>query len=219
MNDILEVRRVRSPFPRPQALVFAGGAAWVSSIETKRVYELDPASWSVRRDWAAPGTPWGLTSVGAELRAVCGEGEDDDRHIRRLVPATGFDAAFDVPCPDLEGSHLGWDGKTLHLNQWHRQRVLSLSPEGKILRAWPVPHQICGQVIVDGVVWLVSTDNEDSNDYWLTRLDRADGATVDVARIPLKARGLAFDGKNFWTNNRDQHEVVCFAPPQAGSRR
>ncbi|KAF0246976.1 MAG: hypothetical protein FD180_199 [Planctomycetota bacterium] len=213
MKDITELRRLASPAPRPQCLVFDGPTLWMGSIETSRLYEIDHAAWKVRRDWAAPGKPWGLTSIGAELRVVCGEGEDDDRFIRRFVPATGFDMAFAQHCPSSTGSQLGWDGKHLHLNQWHRQRVLALGADGTILRSHDVPHQICGQVIVNGVIHVVSTDVEESNDYLLTRIDPATGATADLARIPFPARGLAFDGKDFWTNHREKHEIVCFARP------
>jgi len=33
----------------------------------------------------------------------------------------------------------------------------------------------------------------------------------DLARIPFQARALAFDGKNFWTNHREQNQIVSFA--------
>ena len=80
----------------------------------------------MRGDWPLPGKPWGLTSIGTELRLVCGEGEDDSRFIRRFVKGTGIDPEFRQECPASSGSQLGWDGKNLHLNQWHRQRVLAL---------------------------------------------------------------------------------------------
>lgn len=213
VKEITELRRLASPAPRPQCLVFDGGTLWMGSIETSRIYEMDPVAWKVRGDWAAPGKPWGMTCIGRELRLVCGEGEDDDRFIRRFVPGTGFDPDFSIHCPGDTGSQLGWDGKTLHLNQWHRQRVLALAPDGTILRAYDVPHWICGQVIANGAIWVVATDVEESNDYLLTRIDPATGKTADLARIPFPARGLAFDGKSFWTNWREKHEIIRFAPP------
>ncbi|MEK7466913.1 MAG: hypothetical protein AAB074_05805 [Planctomycetota bacterium] len=213
MNQITELRRLASPAPRPQCIVFDGPTLWMGSLGTERLYEIDRATWSVRRDWPTPGKPWGLTCIGPELRLVCGQGEDDDRSIRRFVPATGFDPAFAITCPASSGSQLGWDGKNLHLNQWHRQRVLALAADGTILRSYDVPHQICGQVIVDGVIHVVSTDVEESNEYLLTRIDPVTGATTDLARIPFPARGLAFDGKDFWTSYREKHEIVCFARP------
>jgi hypothetical protein len=213
MKDIAEVRRLASPAPRPQCIVFDGSTLWMGSLGTERLYEIDRPTWKVRRDWPTPGKPWGLTCIGPELRLVCGQGEDDDRSIKRFVPATGFDPAFSITCPASSGSQLGWDGKLLHLNQWHRQRVLALAPDGTIKACYDVPHQICGQVIVDGVIHVVSTDVEESNDYLLTRIDPKTGKTTDLARIPFPARGLAYDGKDFWTNWREKHEMVCFARP------
>ena len=35
----------------------------------------------------------------------------------------------------------------------------------------------------------------------------------DLARIPFAARALAFDGTNFWTNHREQNQIVSFARP------
>jgi hypothetical protein len=212
MEDIAELRRLASPVPRPQALCFDGPRIWLTSIATRRLYLLD-GSWTVKDEWDAPGTPWGMTCIGPELRLVCGEGEDDDRNLRRFVPGRGFDLEFRIPCPEFEGSQLGWDGKTLHLNQWHRKRVLALSPAGEVLREWPVPHEICGQAIVDGAIHVVSTDDENTLDYWLTRIDPATGVTKNVAHIPFQARGLAWDGKAFWTNHREKHEIVSFASP------
>jgi hypothetical protein len=47
----------------------------------------------------------------------------------------------------------------------------------------------------------------------LTRIDARGGQPKieDVARIGFKARALAFDGERFWTNHREQHEIVAFA--------
>jgi len=219
MNDIAERLRIASPVPRPQSLCFDGPRTWLTSIETRRLYELDAATWAIRRHWEAPGTPWGMTSIGGELRLVCGEGEDENRTLRRFVPARGFDPAFAVLCPECEGSQLGWDGTHLHLNQWYRKRVLALDPDGSIVREYPVPHQICGQAIVDGAIDLVSTDDETTQDYRLTRLDRACGTATDLARIPFQARGLAFDGRQLWTCHREQHQLVAFERPSSVAPR
>ena len=72
-------------------------------------------------------------------------------------------------------------------------------------------------MFVDGVLYLVTTDAEETNEYWLTRVDlKAAGAGeptwVDVARIPFQARALAWDGTKFWTNHREQNQIVAFAP-------
>ncbi len=218
MDDIQELQRLTSPAPRPQSLAFAGSHLWMGSRETRCIYQIQPGKWTVEWETAAPGTPWGMTFVQGELRVLCGETEEDHRIIRRCVPGQGFDPEFALLCPGDTGSQLGFDGEHLHLSQWYAQRVVRLNAHGEIGKIIPVPHQICGQVIVDGFIYLVTTDDEETNDYWLTRVD-ARGETplsVDLARIPFAARALAFDGERFWTNHREQHEIVAFARPEAG---
>jgi hypothetical protein len=63
--------------------------------------------------------------------------------------------------------------------------------------------------------YLATTDHEDSTEYWLTRIDPRPDTPIakDLARIPFAARGLAFDGRDFWTNHREQNQTVAFARP------
>jgi len=211
MNNITELRRLQSPSPLPQSLAFDGSRLWMGSIATGNIYRIDPSSWVVEEEITAPGLPWGLAAVNAELRVVYGEGDnnEDDRFIRRYVHGQGFKEK--IHCPDGTGSQLGFDGQHLHLSQWYNQRILRLDDNGAILAEFKAPHQICGQVIVDEKFYLVTTDDENTIDYWLTRLDPITGSSEDLARIPFHARALTFDGKNFWTNHREQNQIVCFA--------
>lgn len=215
MKDIHELQRRASPAPKPQSLAWDGSMLWMGSRETRRLYAINPATWTVAREIVAPGTPWGMTFVGSELRVVCGETADDNRIIRRCVPGPGFDPEFGIPCPDGSGSHLGFDGRRLHLSQWYPKKVLAFGAGGQVERIIPVPHGICGQVFVDGFIYLATTDAEETTNYWLTRVDLrpATPKTDDLARIPFAARALAFDGKNFWTNHREQNQIVSFARP------
>ncbi len=215
MKDINELQRRTSPAPKPQSLAWGGGTLWMGSRETHRIYAINPATWTVDWETAAPGTPWGMAVVGSELRVICGETADDNRIIRRCVPQQGFDQSFALPCPDDTGSQLGWDGRRLHVSQWHPQKVLALAADGKVERVIAVPHGICGQVIVDGFIFLVTNDVEESTDYWLTRVDPrpATPRIDDLVRLPFAARALAFDGEHFWTNHREQDQIVCFARP------
>jgi hypothetical protein len=214
MDNIQELRRLASPAPKPQSLAWDGTTLWMGSRATKRIYALDPTSWSVGWVIEAPGTPYGMTVLGNELRVLCGD-DDDHRVIRRCVPAQGFDATFAIPCPDDTGSQLGYDGRRLHVSQWYAKKVLSLDADGNVARVIVSPHEICGQVIVDGIIYLVTTDDEETTDYWLTRVDpQPDQPKItDLVRIPFAARALAFDGKHFWTNHREQNEIVSFARP------
>ena len=222
MKNVQEVQRLTSPAPKPQSLAWDGATLWMGSRETKRVYAIDPKGWTVGAEFAAPGTPYGITAVGKELRVLCSETAEDHRIVRRLVPGLGFDATWALACPDDAGSQLGWDGQRLHVSQWYPKKVIRVSNDGKVERVIQVPHGICGQVFVEGVLYLVTTDAEETTEYWLTRVDviavgavgasgEVDVRCEDVARIPFQARALAWDGVKFWTNHREQNEIVAFA--------
>ena len=218
MDTVTEVRRLPSPAPKPHALAFDGTRLWMGSLLSHRLYSIDPASWTARDEGQAPGRPWGMTVVGDELRVLCGEGAEDLRIIRRFVPGHGFklrDGA--IPAPGDTGSHLGYDGDRLYVSQWYDKRILSLDETGTVGSVIDVPHEICGQVIVDGCFYLVTTDDEDLEEYALTRVDARGPKPVieDLARIPWRVRALTFDGTNFWTNHREADQMVAFARPDA----
>ncbi|MDI1247411.1 MAG: hypothetical protein PSV13_00885 [Lacunisphaera sp.] len=216
MKDIQELQRLASPTPKPQALAWDGAMLWLSGRDNQRLFAVNPLTWTVGWETATPGTAWGLAAVNGELRAVCGETAEDHRFIRRCLPGHGFDEKFKLPCPDDMGSHLSFDGRTLYLSQWYPKKLIALGDDGRAGRIIQVPHGICGQVFVDGCFYLVTTDAEETTDYWLTRVDPrpATPKIEDLARIPFQARALAFDGKNFWTNHREQDQIVSFARPE-----
>ena len=215
MNTIHELQRRASPAPKPQSLAWDGSVLWMGSLEQRRIYAINPATWTVGWETATPGVPWGMTAVDRELRVLCSETADSSRTIWRCVPGAGFDAQFLYPCPDDMGSQLGYDGRRLYLSQWYPRKVLMLDAGGQVERTMNIPHGICGQVIVDGFIYLVTTDAEETTDYWLTRVDPGPATPVidDLVRIPFAARALAFDGRNFWTNHRAENQIVSFARP------
>jgi len=215
MKDIKELQRLASPAPKPQSLAWDGSTLWMGSRETKVIHALNPVTWTVGWQTTAPGTPYGMTAMNGELRVLCSETADDHRIIRRCVPGKGFDTKFAIPCPDDTGSQLSFDGRALIVSQWYPKKLITLGSDGQAERTIPVPHGICGQVFVDGFIYLVTTDAEETTDYWLTRVDPhpAGPKIEDLARIPFAARALAFDGKNFWTNHREQNQIVAFARP------
>lgn len=184
----------------------------MGSLETERVYAIDPRNWGVREESQAPGKPYGMVAVGDELRVICSETSEDHRIIRKFVPGHGFRKEGAIPCPDDTGSQLGYDGDRLYVSQFYNRKIISLDDAGHAGSALSVPHDICGQVIVDGCFYLITTDDEDTNDYFVTRLDARGGQTKteDIARVPFKARALAYDGRRFWTNHREAHEIVGF---------
>jgi len=215
MNDVVELLRLPSPAPRPQSLACDGTTLWMGSIETDRLYAIDTVHWTVSDETQAPGKPWGMAVVGDELRVLLGMGADDDRYVRRFVPGHGFKDTGAFRCPEDTGSQLGYDGESLYISQWYNKRVVRVDERGAVTRTIDVTHGICGQVIVGGKFYLVTTDDEDAGDYWLTRVDAHGEKPLckDVARIPFAARALAFDGTRFWTNHRENGEIVAFAKP------
>ena len=211
MHDVKESLRLPSPAPRPQALAFDGEKLWMGSVETDRLYAINPAQWTVIEEESVPGKPWGMTVLGDELRVVCGIGADDDRVIRRFVPGHGFKSHDSIACPDATGSQLSYDGTLLYVSQFYNRRILGLDERGEIVRTIEVPHQICGQVFANGAFFLVTTDDEETNEYFLTRVSaNGEVRSEDLARIPFAARALAFDGTRFWTNHREANEIVAF---------
>ncbi|HVT71618.1 MAG TPA: hypothetical protein VHD61_00660 [Lacunisphaera sp.] len=215
MNDVRELKRLASPAPKPQSLAWDGRSLWMGSKQTKRIYRIEPAGWTVTWEVTPPGLPYGMAAVNGELRVICGETEDDHRFVRRCIPGEGFDPDFRLPCPDDTGSQLGWDGRRLHVSQWYPKKVLALGAGGRVERTIMIPHEICGQVFVGELLYLLTTDREETNDYWLTRIDPRPEKPVieDLARVPFQGRALAFDGTNFWSNHREQNQIVCFARP------
>lgn len=212
METIEEIARRPSPAPRPQSLAFDGELLWMGSLETERLYAIDPHTWTVREEAQAPGKPYGMVAVGDELRVVCGETEEDHRIIRKFIPGHGFKKEGSIPCPDDTGSFLSYDGDLLYVSQFYNRKIISLDDQGHPGTPISAPHDICGQVIVEGCFYLMSTDDEETDEYFLTRIDARNGKVVaeDIARVPFKARGLAYDGRRFWTNHREQHEIVAF---------
>ena len=215
MNEIQELRRLASPAPKPQSLAWDGAKLWMGSRETKVIQAIDPVTWTTGWRTMAPGTPYGMTCVNGELRVLCSETADDHRVIRRCVPGQGFDAAFGVPCPEDTGSQLSFDGTGLVVSQWYAKKLIAVGPNGETGRVIQVPHGICGQVSADGCFYLMTTDAEETTEYWLTRVDpRPKTPKIeDLARVPFQARALAYDGRNFWTNHREQNQIVAFARP------
>lgn len=213
MNDVIEVLRAPSPAARPQSLAFDGEILWMGSIDTQRIYAIDPLHWTVREEASAPGKPWGMTALGDELRVLCGETAEDNRIIRRYIPGHGFKTEYGLPCPDDTGSQLGYDGEHLSVSQWYEKRILVLDERGKIVRTIGAPRGICGQVIVDGAFHLLTTDDENSDNYFLTRIDPETLGPTDLARVPFGGRALAYDGHKFWSNDRERNEIVAFSLP------
>jgi len=214
MKPVTELHRLDSPFPKPQAIFADGGTLWLSSRQTRKVYSVDRETWRVTWECAVPGDDvvWGVTKHDGFLYGVCGVDrvDVDARRIRRLIPGQGFDPHFSVPTPDEVGSHLSHDGATLVLSQWYPQKLISIGADGRPGRVIQLPRQVVGHCFAQGVFWLATTTNEESDDYFVERCDPATGKSEMLGRLGFSARGLAFDGASFWTNHREANQVVNF---------
>lgn len=216
MEKVVETSRRKAPFERPQSVAFDGTSLWIGSIATSKVYRMDPQSLAVAEQFDAPGKPWGITSLpSGELRVICGEGDDDDRYVRRLAADEGFLGKDGFRCPDGTGSQLSFNGRLLFVSQWYNRRLLGVDDRGNVSETIVVPHQICGQTYVRDAFYLVTVEDEKTTDYWITRVTPANGKPQieDVAHVPFAARALAFDGIQFWTNHREAGEIVSFRLP------
>jgi hypothetical protein len=211
-----ERRRLQSPTPTPQALAWRHEELWIGSRDKRRIYRMDPNAWTVLEETEAPGIPWAATSKGDDLWFTIGEDPEDDRYLRRYVIEKGFSETERIACPDLTGSYLSYDGSHLYLSQWYKHRILKLDAAGNILRVIDVGAEICGHVFVDALIYVIRGTEQGEGDWRIARLDpREETPRVEeLARVPFQCRSLAFDGRFFWTNHRDAHEVVSFAAPR-----
>ncbi len=218
---IAEVRRLASPAPFPQALAAPRGAAclYMAPREVPLLYTIDVSTLVVTREIPLPGSIWGATIEDRVLTFVASSGPDDDRVIRSYDLDGDLQTAV-VPCPDATGSYVAVADGALYLTQFYRRRLLRLDEDGTVLETTAIPHDICGVAHTGDALYLITTDDEESEAYFLTQvvLGRAGDVTsvadvADVARIPFKARSLAWDGDTFWTNHRDRHEIVAFRRP------
>jgi hypothetical protein len=217
LSTIEELLRIPAPCPSPMGLACDGPDLWIGSIETNRIYGLVAQQGRVFEEAAAPGRPFGLTVTGDALRVVVGDsdtGGADERLIRRYIMGKDFKSDA-IRCPEGTGSFLAYDGDRLYLSQRDNKVILELDDAGSVLRTIPVPRQITGMVIVAGRFYLVTTESREVDDYRLLCLDaRGEQPEVhELASIGFTARGLGFDGTKFWTNSRDENQIVAFAKP------
>ncbi len=215
LPSVIERRRLPSPAVTPQALAWHGGMLWMGSRDLRRIYAIEPKTWTLTREIEAPGIPWAAVSAGDDLWFTIGEGPEDDRYLRRYVVGTGFSATDRVACPDFTGSYLSCDGEHLYLSQWYKHRILQLDSNGKVLRKIAIHAEICGHAFVDGLIYVLRGTEQGDEDWHIARLDpRQEIPEVeDLAQVPLACRSLTFDGESFWTNHRAADEIVSFGLP------
>jgi hypothetical protein len=99
------------------------------------------------------------------------------------------------------------------LGQWYNKQLLLLGDDGGVIDVFDVPHEIAGLAMSGDDAYLLTTDDEENGEYWITRFDLKNRVAQDVATVPFHARSLAFDGERFWTNDREGDRTVTFTLP------
>ena len=187
----------------------------MGSRDLRRIYKIDIETWALLEETAAPGIPWAAVASNGSIRFTIGEGEEDDRYLRRFVPGTGFSETDRIACPEFTGSYLSYDGNHLYLSQWYKQRILKLDESGNILRKIDIGAEICGHTFVDGLIYVLRGVETPNEDWHIARLDPRQETPIveNLARVQFACRSLTFDGANFWTNHRAANEIVSFVLP------
>jgi hypothetical protein len=213
-----EAGRWPSPGTEPMGLAFSHGTLWISCRESHRLYAMDTSCSTISEEVQTPGAPFGLAFFQDKLHVVIGHGnDDDDRYIYRYVLGRGFEDD-PVACPGLSGLHLASVGETLFLSQAHNRKILALDQSGEVIKEIALDRVPVGMTVVGDSFYLVTGDRKFKN-LQLGRLEPSEGAAsvvTPMASIPFNARGLAFDGKRFWTAERNKNEIVTLATPAPG---
>jgi len=213
MQTAQELNRRPSPASRPFGLAFHDGNLWMGSWDTDRIYVIDPQSWKVQKEFQSPGRPYGIAAYAGEFRVVVAHGEEDDRYLYRLTPDGGFDLSSKTACPDMTGSHLAVEGTTIYLGQMHYHRILALNADLSVERTieLPTPRSAGFRFGEHGRFYMISADEEFENlEFGTIDIAQSQPRFESIRPLPSEARTLAYDGSQWWTSLRDEHEIASF---------
>jgi DNA-binding beta-propeller fold protein YncE len=210
-----KLTRHASPVQGPQGLAWDGATMWVTSAANGRLYAIDPQTWSVKREFVPPAEALGITYTGSDFRLILAPAIDepdlerDHRYVYAFSPDEGFAECF--VCPANSGSFLAYANDTLYLSQAWDKKLIELDESGAAVRDVRLERRPVGMAIVDGAFYLVTVDDE-WGDGRFERLGIGDDASsIQALRsLPFKPRGVAFDGEQFWTADRNNHAIVSF---------
>ena len=212
-SAMTEIERRASLVQNPQGLAWDGETIWMTSAANGRLYAIDPQKWSVEREFIPPFEALGITYTGSDFRLILAPAIDepdlerDHRFVYSFSPAAGFAECF--PCPDHSGSFLAHANRTLYLSQAWDKKIIELDERGAPVREIQLERRPVGMTIVRGAFYLV-TVNEEWVDGRFERLGLDDDtSSIEVLRsLPFKPRSVAFDGRQFWTADRNNHAIV-----------
>lgn len=210
-GPVRELRRYKTSLPEPQGLAVLGRRLLVSFRPNRVIHTLDVAA-SRLEDWATTSeTAIGIAASKDRVWAICAYGPDEDRHLFEF-DVDGRQLRDPVRCPDGTASYVTYDGHDLYVSQWYNQRVFKVTDSGfePLLTA---QRGICGIAAVDGSLTLLTTQDENSERYFLERFDLSEAAAggYDLATVPFRARSLVWTGSEFLTNHREAGEIVAFS--------
>lgn len=210
-----ELTRHASPVQGPQGLAWDGATMWVTSAANGRVYAIDPQTWSIQREFVPPSESLGITYTGSDFRLILAPAIDepdlerDHRFVYAFSPDAGFTECF--VCPDNSGSFLAYANGTLYLSQAWDMKLIELDDRGAALREVQLERRPVGMTIVDGAFYLVTVNEEWADGRFERLAIGADASSIQPLRsLPFKPRSVAFDGKQFWTADRNNHALVSF---------
>ena len=209
---VRERRRVRTIYPNPQGIALFASGLLVSFRSNAQIHAIDCATSDCSVWTSTPGTAWGLAAGADRAWAVCGWGPDNDRHLFEF-DLNGRQIGEPLRCPDGTGSYISHDGRDLFLCQWYNRRVFRLTRSAEFEPVLTAKRGICGIAAEGRSLTLLTTSDEHSDDYFLERYDLSDPVATgtDVARVPFRARSLAWTGSEYLTNHREAGEIVAFS--------
>lgn len=88
-----------------------------------------------------------------------------------------------------------------------------MTGDGAIEREISLPTAIGGLAVRDGTLYVISADDDfEDLHFAILRGDGKNSEVDEIAEIPFGARSLAFDGELWWTNDREENQIVSFIP-------
>ena len=186
-----EITREYGPFPeaeRVNGVSFDGKNVWFASGD--RLNAFDPESGKKLRSLDVAGHA-GTAFDGEHLFQIA------ENHIQKIDPETGRVLAT-IPAPGGGGdSGLAWAEGSLWVGEYRERKIHQIDPEtGAILRTIECTRFVTGVMWVDGELWHVTWENDESD---LRRIDPQTGELLERIEMP---RGVAVSGLE--SNGSDQ---------------
>jgi len=207
-HQINIIQSYAAPGPGPAGLTWDGANLWHADYGAGRIYSLDPATATVRRDLYCPGKLSGLAWDGQLLW----QSLYDQEMLRGIDPTTNdFDAAL-----ILEGqgwlAGVAWDGQHLWTVLQQHGRLLALDREnGQAVATLPIPVGTGDIDFHDGSLWASVAEPlrydpalarfewaAGSLEYAIVRINPADGQIVGRYAAAHLYSGLCWVGDDLW---------------------